>query len=308
MLPYLLRRLLAGVATVWVVLTATFILIHIIPGGPFTSEKNLPAAVMANIERRYHLNEPLWKQYRDYLTALLKGDLGPSFRHPSRTVNELIGNGFPVSAALGGLALTMAVALGVPAGVLAAVRRGRSADHLVTVVTTLGISQPSFIVASVLAFVFAVRLGWLPVARWGTPLHAILPAISLGLFPAAFIARRVRAALLEALAQDYVRTARAKGLAPGLVVWRHALRNALLPAVTVLGPLAAQVLTGSLVVEQIFAIPGLGEHFTTSILNRDYTVIMGVTVFYAALAVAMNLLVDLIYTRLDPRIDLVARR
>lgn len=305
---YLLRRLWAGVATVWLVLTLTFLLMHAIPGGPFTSEKNLPPAVIANVEARYHLNDPLWKQYTDYLWHLLHFDLGPSFRFASRSVNDIIADGFPISATLGALALGLAVAVGVPAGVYSALRRGRWVDHGLSLLTTLGISQPSFIVATVSAYLLAVRLGWLPVARWGSPSQAVLPSLALSFFPAAFVARMIRSSMVEVLAQDYVRSARAKGLAERVVTWRHALRNAVIPVVTIMGQLAAGVLTGSLVVEQIFAIPGLGEHFTTSILNRDYTVIMGVTVFYACLIVVFNLAVDIAYTYIDPRIDLTGRK
>jgi oligopeptide transport system permease protein len=292
------------VLVLWVIITVTFVLMHAIPGGPFTSEKALPEAVMKNIEARYRLNDPLPKQYVDYWANLLKGDLGPSFKYESRTVNEIIAEGFPVSAELGLVAVSIAVLIGIPAGMAGALYQNRWPDHLVMLLATVGISVPSFILATVLIYVFALWLQLLPAAMWGSPEYVLLPALALAGMPTAFIARLTRSSMLEVLAQDYIRTARAKGIAPFRILWLHALKNALLPVVTYLGPMIAAIFTGSFVIESIFAIPGLGRHFVTSIYNRDYTVILGITVFYSALLVLMNFLVDLAYLWLDPRIKM----
>lgn len=286
----------------WVIITVTFVLMHAIPGGPFTAEKALPEAVMKNIEARYRLNDPLPKQYVDYWANLLRGDLGPSFKYESRSVNEIIAEGFPVSAELGLVSVSLSVLIGIPAGMAGALYQNRWPDHLVMLLATVGISVPSFILATLLIFCFALWLRILPAAMWGAPEYVILPALALAGMPTAFIARLTRSSMLEVLAQDYIRTARAKGIAPFTILWRHALKNALLPVVTYLGPMIAAIFTGSFVIESIFAIPGLGRHFVTSIYNRDYTVILGITVFYSALLVLMNFLVDLAYLWLDPRI------
>ncbi|MHB9144564.1 MAG: ABC transporter permease [Symbiobacteriia bacterium] len=304
MFRYVARRIGAGVLVLWIVTTLTFFLMHAIPGGPFTTDKELPAAVMKNINARYHLNDPLFKQYTDYLAHLIHGDLGPSFRYTTENVNQIISRSFPVSATIGSLALVLAVALGIPAGIMAALRQNRWQDNAAMGLTTLLISVPSFIVATLLMYVFAYKLRWLPAALWGTPKQAVMPVIALAGFPMAFVARLVRSNMLEVMGQDYVRTAKAKGMPGYIVIYRHAVRNAILPVVTILGPLTAAILTGSLVVEKIYAIPGLGQHFVNSIFNRDYTVIMGVTVFYSMLVVLVNLLVDLAYVVVDPRIKL----
>ena len=233
---------------------------------------------------------------------LLRGDLGPSFKYESRSVNEIIAEGFPVSAELGLVAVSLSVLIGIPAGMAGALYQNRWPDHLVMLLATVGISVPSFILATLLIFCFALWLRILPAAMWGAPEYVILPALALAGMPTAFIARLTRSSMLEVLAQDYIRTARAKGIAPFTILWRHALKNALLPVVTYLGPMIAAIFTGSFVIESIFAIPGLGRHFVTSIYNRDYTVILGITVFYSALLVLMNFLVDLAYLWLDPRI------
>jgi len=297
-------RILSMVLVLWVIITVTFVLMHAIPGGPFTAEKALPEAVMKNIEARYRLNDPLPKQYVDYWANLLKGDLGPSFKYESRTVNEIIAEGFPVSAELGLIAVSFSVLIGIPAGMAGALYQNRWPDHLVMLLATVGISVPSFILATVLIYIFALWLQLLPAAMWGSPEYVILPALALAGMPTAFIARLTRSSMLEVLAQDYIRTARAKGIAPFKILWLHALKNALLPVVTYLGPMIAAIFTGSFVIESIFAIPGLGRHFVTSIYNRDYTVILGITVFYSALLVLMNFLVDLAYLWLDPRIKM----
>ncbi len=304
MFKSIVGRILSMVLVLWVIITVTFVLMHAIPGGPFTAEKALPEAVMKNIEARYRLNDPLPKQYVDYWANLLKGDLGPSFKYESRTVNEIIAEGFPVSAELGLIAVSFSVLIGIPAGMAGALYQNRWPDHLVMLLATVGISVPSFILATVLIYIFALWLQLLPAAMWGSPEYVILPALALAGMPTAFIARLTRSSMLEVLAQDYIRTARAKGIAPFKILWLHALKNALLPVVTYLGPMIAAIFTGSFVIESIFAIPGLGRHFVTSIYNRDYTVILGITVFYSALLVVMNFLVDLAYLWLDPRIKM----
>lgn len=302
MFKSIVGRILSMLLVLWVIITVTFVLMHAIPGGPFTAEKALPEAVMKNIEARYRLNDPLPKQYADYWANLLRGDLGPSFKYESRSVNEIIAEGFPVSAELGLVAVSLSVLIGIPAGMAGALYQNRWPDHLVMLLATVGISVPSFILATLLIFCFALWLRILPAAMWGSPEYVILPALALAGMPTAFIARLTRSSMLEVLAQDYVRTARAKGISPFTILWRHALKNALLPVVTYLGPMIAAIFTGSFVIESIFAIPGLGRHFVTSIYNRDYTVILGITVFYSALLVLMNFLVDLAYLWLDPRI------
>ena len=304
MFKQVVGRFLSMLLVLWVIVTATFVLMHAIPGGPFTAEKALPEAVLKNIEARYHLNDPLPKQYMDYLGNLLQGDLGPSFKYESRTVNEIIAESFPVSAELGLVAVSISVLIGIPAGMAGALYHNRWPDHLVMLLATFGISVPSFILATVLIYIFALWLNLLPAAMWGSPEFVVLPALALAGMPTAFIARLTRSSMLEVLTQDYIRTARSKGLPQLTILCRHALKNALLPVVTYLGPMIAAIFTGSFVIESIFAIPGLGRHFVTSIYNRDYTVILGITIFYSAILVFMNFLVDLTYVWLDPRINI----
>ncbi|MDR3591924.1 MAG: ABC transporter permease [Negativicutes bacterium] len=304
MLRYTLNRFLSMLVVLLVITTATFVLMHAVPGGPFTSEKNLPESVLKNINERYHLNDPLWKQYTDYLGNVVRGDFGPSFKYESRTVNDIIAESFPVSAELGTMAVAIAIILGIPAGIIAALRQNRWPDYLAMFGATIGISVPNFILATLFIYVFALKLELFPAAMWGGPEYAVLPALALAAFPTAFVARLMRSSMLEVMSQDYIRTARAKGLPGYAVIYRHALKNAMMPVVTYLGPLIAAIFTGSFVIETIFAIPGLGRHFVTSIYNRDYTVILGVTVFYSAMLVFLNFLVDIAYAWLDPRINL----
>lgn len=304
MLSYTLQRLLSLLLVLFVIITVTFSLMHAIPGGPFTSEKALPAAVQKNIEARYHLNDPLWQQYTDYLSNILHGDLGPSFKYDSRTVNDIIAEGFPVSAELGIITITLSLLLGIPAGIISALKHNRWPDYAAMLLSTIGLSVPSFILAALFIYVFALKLGLLPAAMWDGPEYMVLPALALCGLPTAFIARLTRSSMLDVLNQDYIRTARAKGLPERIILYRHALKNALVPVLTYLGPLLAGVLTGSFVIETMFAIPGLGRHFVTSIYNRDYTVILGVTIFYSTLLVTLNFIVDLLYAVVDPRIKL----
>lgn len=303
MKKFLTRRLIAMVITLWVIATLTFILAKVIPGGPFTKEKALPPAVLRNIEAKYHLNDPLWKQYFDYLKNLLKGDLGPSFRYEALTVNDIIKKGFPVSAFLGAVALLIAVGLGIPAGIISAYKQNFWQDNFVMFFSILGISIPNFILATMFMYFFSLKLHIFPTAGWGNIGNVILPAVTLAAYPTAYIARLTRSSMLDVLNQDYVKTARSKGLSEFKVLIVHSLKNAVLPVVTYLGPLIAAVFTGSFVVERIFFIPGLGRYYVTSIYDRDYTVILGTTIFYAAFLIIANFVVDIVYAIIDPRIS-----
>ena len=303
MLGYVVRRVAGFFPILFVIVSVAFFLMRIAPGGPFDQERALPPQVRANIEARYHLDEPLWRQYLRYMGDVLQGDLGPSFRYPDRSVNELLTLGFPVSLTLGLCALGVALAIGGLSGVLAGLRRNSVVDYLTMSFALFGVSVPNFVLGPILMLIFALGLGWLPVAGWGTWRHLVLPSVTLGAFYAAYIARLTRAGLLEVIGQDFIRTARAKGLRESVVVLRHALPGAILPVVTYLGPASAAVLTGSVVVETIFSIPGIGRYFVGSALNRDYTMVLGTVVFYSALLVAFNLIVDVLYAYLDPRVQ-----
>lgn len=304
MFVYLMKRLAGACIVLWVVITITFGLMHAIPGGPFTQEKKLPAAVMATVEARYHLDDSLWDQYVDYVKHAAVLDLGPSYKYPGKTVNDIIAETMPVSAELGLIALLLAISIGVFAGMTAAWYKNTWIDYSMMIGATLGVSVPSFIMAAVLIQLFAFTWPILPAAMWKGPAYVILPVLTLAAQPTAFIMRLTRSSVLDALAQDYIRTARSRGVGTWRLLWYHALHNALLPVVSYIGPLTAALLTGSFIVETIFAIPGLGRHFVASIYNRDYTVILGITIFYSFLIMAMNLLIDVIYPLLDPRITL----
>jgi len=280
----------------------TFIMMHAVPGGPFTRDKQVPASVLAALEKKYHLDDPLYKQYLDYLQGLLRFDLGPSFKYTGKTVNDFIESGFPYSAKLGLITLAFALIASLPMGIVAALRNGRWQDMLLMALATLGVTIPSFVIATTLLYVFAFQLGWAPtfgVDKWQ---GYVLPMIALGGYSISFLARLMRSSLLEVMGQDYIRTARAKGISETRVILKHALRNALIPVVTVLGPTVANLLTGSFVIEKIFAIPGMGAHFVNSVTQRDYTTIMGMTVFYAAFLISMVFIVDLFYCLIDTRI------
>ena len=308
MFRYMANRLISSVLVLLAVISITFFLMHIIPGGPFTTEKNIPAAVLKNMEEHYRLNDPLWQQYIDYLDQLIHFDLGPSFKYAGRSVNDIIRESFPISFQLGTISIGIAIFFGIPSGAIAALRQNKWQDYAAMLLATIGMSVPSFVLAALLVNVFAIKLNLLPAAMWDGASYMVLPAISLAAYPTAFIARLTRSSMLEVLAQDYIKTARAKGLPQTIILYRHALKNALIPTVTYLGPMAASVLTGSFVIENIFAIPGLGQHFVTSIYNRDYTTILGITIFYSVLVISLNLLVDLIYPLLDPRIKLAGKQ
>lgn len=303
MLGYILRRVAGFAPILFVMVSLSFFMMRLAPGGPFDQERALPDQVRANIEARYHLDESLWRQYLRYLGDVARGDLGPSFRYPDRSVNELLSLGFPVSLTLGLCALGVALALGGTAGILAGLRRNVFVDYLTMFFALFGVSVPNFVLGPILMLVFALGLGWLPVAGWGTWRHLILPSVTLGTFYAAYVARLTRAGMLEVIGQDFIRTARAKGLREATVVLRHALPGAILPVVTYLGPASAAVLTGSVVVETIFSIPGIGRYFVGSALNRDYTMVLGTVVFYSVLLLVFNLIVDVLYAYLDPRVQ-----
>lgn len=301
---YIIKRIFNAFIVLWIVITITFFLMHAIPGGPFTAEKSLPPYVLHSIEERYKLNDPLYKQYGDYLCNLVQGDLGPSFKYPGRSVNDIIKDGFPVSFKLGIEAILIAIIIGIPAGILAGVKKDKWQDRAVNFFTTLGVAVPSFVVAALLIYVLSTKLHLLPAAMWNGWRYEIMPALALSGMPMSFIARLTRSSMLDILSQDYIKTARAKGLSWSKVLIKHALPNSLIPVVTYLGPMTASILTGSFVIETIFAIPGLGQYFVTSIYNRDYTVILGVTIFYSVIVIGLNMVVDLLYPLLDPRIKI----
>ncbi len=329
---YIVRRLLWMLLVLFVTSVITFLLMRLVPGGPFNTERGIPEAVKANLEKRYNLDAPLIEQYFDYIGGVaipvitgpdfkrsaqedyliniaLPGDsairwmnFGPSLTKRSRTVTSIFQDNLPVSLQLGVAALLVGLAIGVPLGTIAALRANSSVDYVSMGVAILGVSVPAIILGPILQYVFAVQLGWFPVAGWGTFQHLVLPAFALGFTESALIARLTRASLLQVMREDFIRTARAKGLPERRTIGVHALKNAMIPVVTILGPLAAALLTGTFVVENIFGIPGMGKFFVTSITNRDYTVIMGTVLLYAAFLVVANLLVDLTYAVLDPRI------
>lgn len=304
MIRYFASRLAWGLPTLFVILTVTFFLIRIAPGGPFDEEQTLPAQIKRNLDAAYGLDQPLWVQYGRYLRGVAHGDFGPSFKYKDFTVTELISQGLPVSATLGSLAMALALIIGVLIGILAALRHQRWGDQAVMAAAVIGITVPSFVLLPFLALIFGVYLRWLPVAGWepGSARHYVLPVIALTLPPLAFISRLTRASMLEVLRSPYIRTARAKGLPERIILWRHALRPALVPVAGFLAPAVAAIMTGSLVVESISGLPGIGRYLVQGALNRDYTLVMGMVVVYSALLIAMGLLVDLLYAWLDPRI------
>ena len=304
MTAFLAKRLLWMALTLWIVFTVTFVLMKAVPGGPLDRERQLDPQIEANLKARYHLDEPLWQQYLRELGNAARFDLGYSFRMSDFTVNEVIAEGLPISASLGIAALFFALSLGLTAGIVSAVRRQTVLDVSLMALATVGIALPNFVVAGIAIILFVFLIPLFPAAGWGTLPHLVLPAFCLGAPYAAYIARLTRTGMLDVLSQDYIRTAYAKGLSTPAVVLRHALRPALMPVVSFLGPAIAGILTGSLVVEKIFAIPGLGIHFVEAAIQRDYTLSMGVVLVYTALLYVMNLLVDFSYALLDPRIEL----
>ena len=302
MVRYLIRRLLHGFTVLWVVATLTFVLMHITPGGPFDRERRLPPEVLANIAAKYHLDEPWLSQYVRYLKGIARGDLGPSYKYLDRSVSDIILDTLPISALLGSLALAFALIFSFPTGLCAAYYHNSWTDRWCMFLATLGISLPHFILGALLIWFFSLQLGWFQAGRWGQITSVVLPTITLGAAPAAYLSYLLRSTLLETLGEDFIRTARAKGLREIIILFKHALSNSLIPILTVLGPLTAALVTGSFVVEYVFAIPGMGRFFITAVTDRDYPLIMGVTLVYTALLVGANLLVDLSYSFIDPRI------
>jgi oligopeptide transport system permease protein len=299
---FVLSRTLTGIFVIFAVVTITFFLLRTLPGGPFDAEKKLPPQIKKNIEAKYHLDEPVWKQYLSYLKSLALGDFGPSYKYIDRSVNEIIGETLPVSVELGLISLAIAVALGSAIGIASATKAGGAVDFASVSIATALVSVPSFVTGAVLIYIFSVKLRWLPAALWGSPAHVVLPALTLAAGPAAYIARLIRASMLDTSKALFIRTARAKGLSDFTVVTKHILRNALIPVVTVLGPITAFLVTGSFVVEHIFAIPGTGRFFVMAVSNRDYPLVMGITIVYTIILVLANLIVDILYVVLDPRI------
>lgn len=308
MVRYLTKRVLMILLSLFFIVSLTFFLMHAAPGGPFTSEKKIPPAILHNLQAYYGLNKPLYQQYLSYLGKVAHWDFGPSMTIKGQTVNQIIDRSFPVSLILGLEAVLFAVAVGIFLGCIAALRHNKFADYTAMVIAVIGISVPSFVLAAVLQFVFADKLNWLPVARFASFKYTILPTVALGATPLAFIARLMRSSMLEVLNQDYIKTAKAKGLKQRVITYRHAIRNAIMPVVSYMGPLLSAILTGSFVIEQIFGIPGLGSEFVTSIQNRDYSEIMGVTVFYSVLLLVSILIMDIIYGFIDPRIKITGGR
>ncbi|MGQ9493210.1 MAG: ABC transporter permease [Anaerolineae bacterium] len=303
MLRYIARRLLWMIPVLFFISVITFALAHAVPGGPFDREKALPAEIVANLNKYYGLDQPVWKQYGKYITDILfRFDFGPVYSSRSRRVNDIFSDHLPISAQLGILALLIALGIGVPLGILSALKQNSFWDYLGMAVAIFGVSVPGIVLGPLLILIFALTLKWFPVAGWGTPAKMVLPSLALGMRESAIIARLTRASMLQVIREDYIRTARAKGLTERAVMVRHALKNAFIPVATILGPMFAVLVTGTFVVEQIFAIPGMGKYFITSITNRDYPVVMGTILLYAVFLVIANLAVDITYAFLDPRI------
>ncbi|OGO49691.1 MAG: peptide ABC transporter permease [Chloroflexi bacterium RBG_16_68_14] len=302
MAAYLVRRILWIGPVLFAVALITFVLMHQVPGGPWDRAKRLPPQALENVNLQYGLDQPVWEQFGRYLLDLAQGDLGASFRSRNRPVADVLADGIRVSATLGLLALAVSVTVGVGLGVVSALRRNTVLDYAAVAFATVGASVPSFILGMLLLVLFTARLHWLPSGGWGSPQQAVMPVAALSALPAAYIARVTRASMLDVLQQEYVRTARAKGLRERAVVLRHMLRNALIPVLTVIGPVGAMLVTGSFVVEHLFAIPGIGRTFVNSISARDYGVIMGTTLFYTFVVAVANLVVDALYAVVDPRI------
>ena len=304
MLKYIAKRIGLAIVTIWAVATITFFLMNMVPGGPFLSEKAISPQATAALEAKYGLDKPLFQQYLTYIGDALHGDLGDSLKQRGRTVADIILTKFPVSARVGGISVLVALTLGIPLGCIAALKRGKFTDSLISVAATCGIAVPSFVICTVLLYFFGVKLGVLPTLGIGTWKHYIMPVMALSFYPTAYIMRLMRSSMLDVLGQDYMRTAKAKGVSGFVSLFKHALRNAILPVVTYVGPMLAYTVTGSFVVEKIFTIPGLGGEFIRAINGRDYTLIMGTTIFLATLIIVMNVVVDIVYKLVDPRIKL----
>jgi oligopeptide transport system permease protein len=302
MIRFVALRLLQTIPVIWVVITGTFFMIRFVPGGPFTSERAITPEIKRNLEAHYGLNRPLYRQYLDYCWSVMRGDLGPSFKYPTRTVNEIIADKLPVSIELGLISLGIALGIGLPLGVLAAVRRNTWVDYVCSSFALVGICVPTFVMGPLLILFFAIHLGWFNASGWYEPIDRVLPSLVLGLVYAAYVARLTRGGMLEVLSQDFIRTARAKGAGETRVILKHALRGGLTPVVSFLGPAIAGIVTGSFVIEKIFQIPGIGREFVNSAFNRDYTLVLGTVLLYAAFLIAMNLLADIALVWLNPKL------
>jgi oligopeptide transport system permease protein len=298
----ILRRFLSGLLTLFVVISLTFLLLRLMPGGPFDQDRKLPPTIQANIEAKYHLNEPLWKQYGIYINGILHGDLGPSFKYKSRSVSDIVGEATLTSTKLGFLALIIGVSLGTLLGTLAGLSQNRMVDGLLTLTGVASISTPLFIFGGFLVLLFSLNLKWLPAATLETPRHYILPVLTLSLMPFSYAFLLVRTTVREVRSQQYVLIKRSEGLSESVIAVRHILRNSLIPLISILGPIAAAIITGSFAVEYIFAIPGLGKHFVTAVSNRDYTLVVGITIIYGLTLILFNTLTDIVYGFLDPRL------
>lgn len=303
MIRILLQRLLELIPTALVIVAASFALVRLAPGSPFSSEREIPPEVRQKLEAKYGFDKPLPEQFIRYLGNLLRGDLGLSTKYPQRTVNEIIANGFPVTLSLAAIALLWSLLVGITAGIIGAIRQNTVWDHVAMTAALVGISVPSFVLGPLLVLTVSLRLHLLPPAGWGDWQHVVLPGLTLGTIYAASIARLTRGGMLEVVRSDFIRTARAKGLSESLIVWRHMLRGGLLPVVSYLGPAVASMLTGSVVVEKIFNVPGIGPYFVDAAFNRDYFLVMGIVLLYAFFLLLMNLVVDVVYRFLDPRVD-----
>ncbi len=301
---YIVKRVLLGIISIFVVATLTFFLMNLVPGGPFVAEKSISKQAQAALAAKYGLDKPLGEQYITYITDFLKGDMGFSLRQRGRTVSDIIFSKFPVSAKLAGIAVAVALLVGIPLGCISAYTRGKLSDNIIIVLGTCGIAIPSFITSVLLLYGFGVKLGVLPTVGLNEWKAYIMPVTALAIYPTAYITRLMRSSMLDVMGQDYIRTAKAKGVSSFKMLFKHALRNAILPVVTYVGPMLAYLMTGSFVVEKIFTIPGLGREFVSSITNRDYTMIMGTTIILATLVITANVVVDILYKIIDPRIDL----
>lgn len=304
MSKYIFKRIILMIVTIWVVITITFVLMHSVPGGPFTKQKKIPPAVLESLEKKYHLDDPYVKQYFDYLSGVIRLDFGPSFKNQGQSVNDFIKNGFPISARLAILSIALSVFLGIFFGVISALRQNKWQDYTVLLMTTLGMCIPGFVIATILIYVFSLKLDWFPVYGLKSWKGYVLPVLALSGYSLSFIARLVRSSMVEIMQQEYINTARACGMPKYVVIFKHALRNGIIPVVSYLGPMVACTLTGSFVIEKIFALPGMGRYFVESISNRDYTSIMGITIFDTFLLVSAVLIVDIIYGIVDPRIKI----
>jgi len=301
---YYLKRIFSSLITLFIITTLIFLMMHSIPGGPFTRERPVPDEILQALNEKYNLDAPLYEQYFDYLKGLVTFDLGPSYSKIGTTVNELLISGFPPSAIIGGLASLLIIIVGLPLGIISALKQNKPIDYFVMFMATVGVTIPSFVMATLIIYFFAGKLGWIPTFGNDSPLGYIGPVLALSGYSLSFVSRLTRSSMLEVLRQDYIRTARANGIKEFKVIAKHAVKNALIPVVTYLGPMVAAIMTGSFVIERIFAIPGMGRYYVESVSNRDYTTLLGMTIFYAAFYILMVLLVDVAYGFIDPRIRL----